>query len=1139
QNSHDKHVYATDNTTVCQKCHPTANPTTLNRLATDNWARHLNDNVDVAQGNGASFAWAQGTHTCTNISCHGGAGTSAKWGDSLGCSACHLAAGPNGDVDDFGTGTAASMTGNGITARIDNAEWLYSGHGKQSGTYDCSVNVAAAFAGTNPCLYCHDDTVGHNNTGNIFRLANNNYYGNGWNDVCLICHRKTGGAAGYNYPGGPGLKVSLSLVDTAHYGAKHGAATDNGGRFCYDCHDPHGDRISTGGNIFMIGKRVTMAHDNVTGIATGGNDNSHRPAPTFTSNASGTNYADNVTRLGICQVCHTTGMVNHWTNSTPWSDGHNASTRCTQCHSHDGNFKGSGSCIGCHGTPMGSAPVRRQVTGAAGDFMEATHHVTNYIDNTADNAVQNIDCSKCHWEGYLTGDTILAGRTPAKQGDTNPAFHWADDSNNATAKFVQLRVWSSTTAPIAYNNNATTGSAIEWRNDAVWNSAANAINLNHHCLGCHSSSIGAATPFSDGRSPRVRSWDGLDIGTKYLQTGATKLNKYTPQKFVNNTVPSITKSYSAHYDTRNNQRGVATAGAWADDQSPLPTTDTATGTVACFDCHNSHGSPLVGTAALPLTSFADNASLAVGLDNAYVGGLFKKTTAGESGYSTTYNPAANATDNYGIGAELCFDCHVGSDAAVPKNYTYWNHAAGAPVAGYYDPITWRTGFTAGTQGLWNRSLTWQGSFAFKDNTIRSSHFLPSTTNSTGTAITRQTTASNKLNGRCTACHDPHGVTTNTSHIANQNYGVPLLKGSWLSSPYLEDRPGDLNVSWNNYTSRNTTVWRGYNSWTATITVNATNGYMKWGPRHSSKYEWNRPAILGGGYGTGPGAAGSNDNTGGYGHDGFFIDENTFGLTFGGNANYNMFNANSNSTALNWRNVWGSSTANTAANNTSVPATISETNATFAGLCEHCHAASALKATNSKLAGSGVIASAHLTVRNYGPMTHDIVLANFFNNTTNNGQHSQQAYEARFHDAGGDEQWRDAWPAGNGDSATGAPVSWGLGFGAGANTNQRTGGYVQNNYHNFPCSKCHTPHTSRLPRLLKTNCLDVNIGGNTQTLNQRHSKNANANIYRMRTSSGTNSNNGFSGARPVRCHNNGFYITGTGATDTRWNTVTPW
>ena len=35
-----------------------------------------------------------------------------------------------------------------------------------------------------------------------------------------------------------------------------------------------------------------------------------------------------------------------------------------------------------------------------------------------------------------------------------------------------------------------------------------------------------------------------------------------------------------------------------------------------------------------------------------------------------------------------------------------------------------------------------------------------------------------------------------------------------------------------------------------------------------------------------------------------------------------------------------------------------------------------------------------------------------------------------------------------------------------------GGNAGNAMHAYTCSKCHTPHTSRLPRLMVTNCLDV-------------------------------------------------------------------
>ena len=44
----------------------------------------------------------------------------------------------------------------------------------------------------------------------------------------------------------------------------------------------------------------------------------------------------------------------------------------------------------------------------------------------------------------------------------------------------------------------------------------------------------------------------------------------------------------------------------------------------------------------------------------------------------------------------------------------------------------------------------------------------------------------------------------------------------------------------------------------------------------------------------------------------------------------------------------------------------------------------------------------------------------------------------------------------------------------------SGGNVGNKVHAYTCSKCHTTHNSRLPRLLVTNCLDVKHGGQVVT-----------------------------------------------------------
>ncbi|MBU0728664.1 MAG: hypothetical protein KKA70_02875, partial [Proteobacteria bacterium] len=44
----------------------------------------------------------------------------------------------------------------------------------------------------------------------------------------------------------------------------------------------------------------------------------------------------------------------------------------------------------------------------------------------------------------------------------------------------------------------------------------------------------------------------------------------------------------------------------------------------------------------------------------------------------------------------------------------------------------------------------------------------------------------RINGLCTPCHDPHGVSPTLGD--NMKYAVPLLKGTWLTSPYREDHP---------------------------------------------------------------------------------------------------------------------------------------------------------------------------------------------------------------------------------------------------------------------------------------------------------------------------------------------------------------
>jgi hypothetical protein len=98
--------------------------------------------------------------------------------------------------------------------------------------------------------------------------------------------------------------------------------------------------------------------------------------------------------------------------------------------------------------------------------------------------------------------------------------------------------------------------------------------------------------------------------------------------------------------------------------------------------------------------------------------------------------------------------------------------------------------------------------------------------------------------------------------------------------------------------------------------------------------------------------------------------------------------------------------------------------------------------------------------------------------------------------------------------------------------------TQNGYHRFPCSKCHNPHASRLPRLMITNCLDtrINTWENQYPATSTTDTNLSLENRGVRTSNYTSAQN---------CHrrrNSTFNKTWTGgpALDADgWNNVTPW
>jgi len=384
-NSHAVHVVS--NGIGCNSCHYDTTSTGTTITAPGNHANRV-FNLAPNTAAGVSYIPTVGMPTtassCANISCHGG--NSAIWGAKARCQECHLAATP--DVDDFG----GTFWSNGVVSKINDAAWSTSGHGRTTG-YP-SGNPAAGLSATNACEYCHDYSISHKTASNPFRLKN--FSDATWkkNGVCMSCHAI--GSTGVTVDGT--LRNGAKKVSSNHYGYGH-SATSNSGQFCWDCHDGHGD-----GNIYMVHDSVSATSDTVTGA----------PAVSmspvlFTAAVTGTDYAkSSVPFNGVCNACHTT--TSHYTKTG--GNGHNSTSRCTSCHSHNGKdaasaFVPSGSsCDSCHGYPP--APRNPAVAiNIAGNYENAglqnysggggAHLIDNHVPKTAKASDGwSVNCTNCH-----------------------------------------------------------------------------------------------------------------------------------------------------------------------------------------------------------------------------------------------------------------------------------------------------------------------------------------------------------------------------------------------------------------------------------------------------------------------------------------------------------------------------------------------------------------------------------------------------------------------------------------------------------------------------------------------------------------------------------------------------------------------
>ncbi|MRR52297.1 MAG: CxxxxCH/CxxCH domain-containing protein, partial [Rhodocyclaceae bacterium] len=429
---------------------------------------------------------------------------------------------------------------------------------------------------------------------------------------------------------------------------------------------------------------------------------------------------------------------------------------CTPCHEHRfaDSHANKQACNSCHenakpipkhtafGLPRDCTKCHAGTIGKRMDIMGQLRSNSHHVQR-ANGEVKNTDCYQCHWEATPEGLIDVT---------YHEGYNYKNYSSVKNAK-VDLVVWKPNVRPTFYNT--TTAIKFLASNIGTGSERAEAAKVTNHCIGCHSDQNNDTDVFGDCKTPRQYAWDRSSVASRYKQTGTTTWGKYAGT--ANAAKKNQTKAFSAHGNATANQGGWSTQSGY---DGVIPNTRSGTQAVQCYDCHSSHGSKVNGTT----TSY-------VTFNGTKNGGNLKETQAGKGGYAMTYkassNPDASSVNPYNAGAGQCFDCHLTKNSGTTPWGYYSTFGAVSSVRGYRDTDK----FGQGKAGYMKRT-------PFKERAIVGGHFKRSS------ALTNA--AMGTIDGLCTPCHDPHGVSQSLG--SDQAYAVPLLKGTWMTSPYKEEFP---------------------------------------------------------------------------------------------------------------------------------------------------------------------------------------------------------------------------------------------------------------------------------------------------------------------------------------------------------------
>jgi hypothetical protein len=764
-----------------------------------------------------------------------------------------------------------------------------------------------------------------------------------------------------------------------------------------------------------------------------------------------------------------------------------AGVYCAGCHSNDGDhtsprtdgtywpqdirsfaglcIKGghpSAACLDCHNSAQGSFRLITDAAFTAGDFALASHHIDSALATTQ--AQRERGCIACHYESEAGGNDGLIGLK-----------HYHGAGAKTDPETAQL---------------------YDVVNFDPADRAGTLSSVTLFCMGCHSQYMEASQPFAaaasgDTTTPNARAWDGVSIATKFDVSSVGQFSPYDSNTYNVTPAAYVEKADSPHRRPDLNERGVATDGSWS---------DTGGGSLGlqCLDCHNAHGSAVTVTRSWKISGTGAAA-------DGTTGGILTGQSGRWGGWDYTPAPSGSPGE-YSAEADLCFDCHLGDDVAVDAA-SYGDYGVTAAITDYY----------SGSSGRWRGADSWDTrSFTYKKPNaggagIQSSHWTGSLATPAAFSVIDGSGA-----GQCTPCHDPHGVTprSDTPFLRTTKGGLkyPLLKGNWLTSPYKEDRAGDITTSGSGLT-RN---WTGPGGTAPPPTPRETPDFRS----GDDAVHFNNPPLVGGGYGTGIAGAGTYGVGNTNGHDGFFIDDNTWGVN---SSNGNPY----------WDETRNALTVDYPASGP-----LSGTYADFGGLCSVCHESTDSGGSGWPTAGSGrsSIRSIHSTVKGWeGNSSWNPFDPNGY--TGFDGLLDQHLMDGgRMPESPGDPSQA---PHGTNSKDWPSTASHSKIESAGSQHTQVVNGVspkATNNfgrynwavhfpdddtetapspgYHRFSCSKCHSPHSQALPRLMRSNCMETSNNGEEGRQFRDYKQGVNA--------PHTNT---------MACHGEDYHLP--------WNQVTPW